>query len=1310
MAIQAAAGWAIGLAFDGISKLADYVINYDDNIIAKGQDARTAIQQQTQAYEEQKSTLTQLGSQYSDLSKGVKISGNSIKNINLTDDEFQSFLNTSNQIASTVPSMAKGWDSQGNAILSVGTNVNDLNTQISDYLTLQRDLTHYSTRDNIKDQYEGLLKESERSQSEMDSLQAEADYAEKRATNLSKFYDDLTDSSKKGAQIFTVDNDTEMALRSKLIDMGAYLQTWSNEDGTISLNIDMDELDSGEIKEISDEIASLKYEAETTQAEAKQNLSNVKALDEANWREIFPSIQSLAGTTSLFDSWNDQDLAESFRTNLSSMVSSMNKSDVEKSIKKSGKDIYEWTMEDVIQPLSQATDEQKKVWNDLFEYTPSEGTSISQAAKERDALLEKVAGFSDNDYWTKSTLAKALGYAYTGEDGKTVWYNQEKLDKAEEAMGKEGSAVREWMKSLSQEDFEIAYSIIGSGDKEALKNLANLKVAFEKTKQASEAQTKADELSLSSMQQKVTNAQNTLSSMSSVLSETTTNGGLTADSIQALKTQFAGLEDVDLNSMFVNTSDGVKLNIDALKGLSNAQNKIVKSDLAESIKLQTKAIEEQQAEVDKLNQKSSDATEEEKQTAKDRLKLLKEDLEGRKQAQSQWQAIQKQQQELFSDYSAWTRATQTANAGDKYTNMVSGLKNAYDAYKHGLVGTDDFKTYAALLSPTGSDDAANFAENYAKASRYLTEDKSGVNNFLSDLKSKDLASYNEEMGRWTFNVKDMDKAARSLGISTEFMAANFGRLRDYGIDNNFISSTEEGIDRVKELSSALADEKVRLQHLKDTDPTNTTAIEQSQKKIDDYNANLRETVQNMGSVTSATVEEAASAYDTAAISVRAYQDAIDQVKKSTEYDDSKKASIIAQLKSEQDAAAELANTTVSQLLGEDIHSFSPVFTDETKQAAYKQAVTDISKAYDEQNESITSLTDSLGNYTYEQLKSIDFSDGKWDTNGLEDAERTVENLAQALGLTKDQTDIVIEALREAGALEQPEISPDVDTNKITEAKEALEQLQKKGRVSSSIPLDFDVDTMTLDEVESTLEQFKEEKIKLEAEGDTEAVEKLNTLIEQLEGAKEAKISIQIDDQATSLVEQLQARIAELKNQNPEVSISAVIHGDAEIQSIAAEIAALPEEKQIEIGILPKNVGNVDSIVGQIEANPASVGVNYEKESQEEPEPENAGLNYEWAGQDPPKPQIASVYYVLGGQQAPANKTAYVNYIANGSILGHLATGTMLSPAHAEGSFYNVLNYRPAHADGHVALPQDEKALVNELGMKMPLYYKYRKSI
>ncbi len=65
----------------------------------------------------------------------------------------------------------------------------------------------------------------------------------------------------------------------------------------------------------------------------------------------------------------------------------------------------------------------------------------------------------------------------------------------------------------------------------------------------------------------------------------------------------------------------------------------------------------------------------------------------------------------------------------------------------------------------------------------------------------------------------------------------------------------------------------------------------------------------------------------------------------------------------------------------------------------------------------------------------------------------------------------------------------------------------------------------------------------------------------------------------------------------------------------------------------------------------------------------------------------------------------VTYRTDGSLpsenIRQRFSGTMLSPAHKDGTAYNVINTIPisAYGNGKVGLPKDERALVNELGME-----------
>lgn len=1017
----------------------DAIIHYDDNIIAKGQEAKESIQSQTKAYEDQKASLGELTSKYTELSKGVKISGNSIKNISLTDDEYKDFLDTSNQIAAAAPSLTRSWDSQGNAILNAGTNAEDLNTQVNDYLKLQRNLTYYDTKKNISDQYKGYETALGENKGKRDEYKNAYDAAKYKVDSVQKFSDMLKKHTKGEDTItYTLDQTAYDALGNTFGKaIKGYKQSADGQKITL-------EFDGKQLDFLNNEAASVLNSDNSELQEAHTNLVNTQESIDASKREMVSSIKSMASTIDSFDSWDDQDKASEFQSQLNSMLSSSDGTRLLDNFKQSGKDMDTWLRNNVVNPMATATPDQQKLWSQLFEMEPKDQETVREFAARRDDVLESIADISQSDFWTKGTLAEAFGFAHTEYDENdkayTVWENQDSLNRVRDALKgvkaskTKGDAekVREDLKNATQDELEIAVQVIT--DNKDLSSIDDFYTAFEKAKQAAKDMSDQAAVSLDSMETKVSTAKSTLSSMGTILTETTSAGGISKDNVKILSTAFKDVKDPrgieqNVNDLFTTTSDGIKLNIDALKTFTEYQAEATDGDFEKDIKLQTKAIKDQTDVTNKAKKawKEARGTEDEddKKAAydseKDKLKDARNEYLSYMQSQSEWQATKKQQQELLSYYSQWQRAQSTENAGDKYNNIVAGLKNAKDAYDKGLVGTDDFKSFAALISPTGSDDRANFAENYGKAVRYLTEDKTGVNNFLADLKSKGMASYDDASKRWSFDIDDMSKAARSMGISKEFMSANFGRLRDYGIDNNFISSIEEGIDRTQELTSALSDEQKRLEELKNTDSTNTTAISASEDKVNKYKQDLKETYDNMESYSEDAAQNAIDNFNSSAMGAQAYEEEIKRVQKNDQLTNDQRNAAINQLKAKQEELAASAGTTVEALLGTDVSSLMDgIITDS---ASVTTALDGINKAYEEQNTDVTSLVDTLGKYTSEQLEGIDFNDGKWDTE-LGDAEKAVESLCEKLGLTKDQARSVIEALKEAGKLKDSEKSSD----------------------------------------------------------------------------------------------------------------------------------------------------------------------------------------------------------------------------------------------------------------------------------------------
>ena len=1575
----------------------DAIVHWNDNIIAKGKEAKETILEQNQTYKDQKSQLEELQEQYTKYASGVKISGNIIKNATLSDEDFQAFLDTSNQIANLAPSMIDGWDSEGNAILKFGTDTKEANQQISDYIQLQRDVTHLSIRDNLQDEYKGVVKDAEKTGKEISNKKDQ----KKEADTITSGWTALKNATETDGPI-TFTTTAPQKEVEELLDKYKVTSLITSDVNGDTYTVDMSELSAADKN-------ALKTSLESKEALAQGNANLIEseklaqeAVQASKWKDLLPSLQAYVESSNMFDNM-DSDVAERAKNGINTMLSNIDISKMTDQIKDAG-GIDGWIDKTLIAPMTSGSKDVQKAWADLFSLEDSYGSedskmTVGEWSKQRNDYLKTISEGTGESF---DSLAKKLGYKT--DEGWTV---REQINNAAARLyGKnydrdQRAEIGSYLNGLTKDNYEIAIDLLINGDK-AFSSLDEFK---EKVNEAiSNAKNQADEaaVSLDSMETKVSTAKSTLSSMGTILTETTSAGGISKDNVKILSTAFKDVKDPrgieqNVNDLFTTTSDGIKLNIDALKTFTEYQAEATDGDFEKGIKLQTKAIAEQAEETDKAWKAIAKADDKEAARAtydaeKDKLKDARDEYLSYMQSQSEWQATKKQQQELLSYYSQWQRAQSTENAGDKYNNIVAGLKNAKDAYDKGLVGTDDFKSFAALISPTGSDDRANFAENYGKAVRYLTEDKTGVNNFLADLKSKGMASYDDASKRWSFDIDNMSKAARSMGISKEFMSANFGRLRDYGIDNNFISSIEEGIDRTQELTSALSDEQKRLEELKNTDSTNTTAISASEDKVNKYKQDLKETYDNMESYSEDAAQNAIDNFNSSAMGAQAYEEEIKRVQKNDQLTNDQRNAAINQLKAKQEELAASAGTTVEALLGTDVSSLMDgIITDS---ASVTTALDGINKAYEEQNTDVTSLVDTLGKYTSEQLEGIDFNDGKWDTE-LGDAEKAVESLCEKLGLTKDQARSVIEALKEAGKLKDSEESSDsskettkgswekpqtaeqmgfgddpdrtaeythslealtaahkendADTEKsfetlskynrtqlegiklndgaynvegMEQAEDAIQQLADKTQLSKdqiltaleglgvlkvnaptmdatkgledlvseakdaqdelsdltgktytfdfdttdldtahkqvadlqeevnkyrdrdgkyhpeitggeqvqsmykaaiaqeqnaeysssaigqsslssdvvqaaqdfmqaknemdqqtqlyqngmdntldqatqdanaafetlqqaqtdsgiklvdtdniqtaedqllqlsnedigdkikidvdttsvddaladvqalaadgtmgSIDLDFDVNTMSIDDISSKIEELTNEKKSLLIQNDVEGADKVQALIDALQQVHDKQVEVVAQTQGADLVDQLQSRIAELQDKN--VSIDAIVQDD-KVQSLISEIAALPPEVQIAIGVNENNVGNAEAIKAQIESDPASITVNYVKGEEPEKADDIEGKANFTLGEHPTKaPDISgTANYSLGSYPKTA-PTIFGTAVYTKKIQ---ASGTMTSVAHASGTAYNVLNMKPlssAHAKGEVALKHDEQALVNEVGI------------
>lgn len=261
------------------------------------------------------------------------------------------------------------------------------------------------------------------------------------------------------------------------------------------------------------------------------------------------------------------------------------------------------------------------------------------------------------------------------------------------------------------------------------------------------------------------------------------------------------------------------------------------------------------------------------------------------------------------------KAQETEDYVQKHATIREQLDAAKEMRALGQIGRDDFTSIAAWMSPTGSTSAENFDENIGKFDKYFTEDVvTGLNSYFAKLeekgyaKSKKVTNEDGTVGReWEFNIDDFEKLQHDIGMSWEAQMALFNTAKDYGFHNNFVSSQEEGIQRIADLSQGLVDEMLNYEYLTsagdyETDQGKTlgnqTAIDESQAEIDQYKQDIKETQEAMKTLSEVTAQryEVESQGAQAAIEGLAEQRKL--IAEDTELDDTTKESLLGMLDEE----------------------------------------------------------------------------------------------------------------------------------------------------------------------------------------------------------------------------------------------------------------------------------------------------------------------------------------------------------------------------------------------------------------------------
>lgn len=331
----------------GLIKFLSNLANKEKDLAEAAETANNKISQLNKTLSNQKKTINEYANEYAILAQGVdQLSG---KNVSLSTDDYERFLEISNILGDTFPGITKNFDDNGNAILDLTGNVDSIVDSLNNLIEAQQRLNNQEIINGFDDIYENYYNSIEKTNDKINQQIKLQDKLKEAKDILTKY---SNGKSITGEQENLKYQD---ALRMYGIDPSEYsISTSLNEDGTIGFIYSMDKLNTD--KEISQ-----KYNELFTQSE--RNIQTYEDSINAKRASVNQAISALLT--------NDYDFTDNLSKNLQAgmmkVFTSFDPSNLPEYIDSSnGTEVYNYLRSTYLTPILGLSEEIQKKLVDVF--------------------------------------------------------------------------------------------------------------------------------------------------------------------------------------------------------------------------------------------------------------------------------------------------------------------------------------------------------------------------------------------------------------------------------------------------------------------------------------------------------------------------------------------------------------------------------------------------------------------------------------------------------------------------------------------------------------------------------------------------------------------------------------------------------------------------------------------------------------------------------------------------------------------------------------------------------------------------------
>lgn len=822
----------ISLAIQGIYNL----VNADKIAIENGQKAQQEIKEVFDTYNGKVDTVKSLGKKFAQDADSIKTTGDAVEsltqkyvelrkgvssdntNLTLSDKEYQEYLDISNQLAESFPSLVSGSDAAGNSILNLGDNASIAADKMERLLKTQMTLAHNDIVDKSRDTFRGAFEEADSIEDEIKSLKGQEKQLKESASQISLSRDEIREQLKSGHLIFKDMSKTDADKMEKALgayvgkELGRVRRSDVSLDGhtidRIEFTIDP-VVDENKLNEATDMIEARVSAGEDEVAAKKGEIqSNIKAQEQKQketWNSFAESTVKPYLETSAAISDMPVELLNAVEGNLQNL-------DWKKLYKEYGGDADQMLLDELVSPLNSLEKPAQEALTKALSLDPSK-MSITEYNKAIDSALKDVSDSkTTRDEWKNRFFKSAIDSAT--EDAN--------------ALKEQFKDVKKEIDNLSGEDRELAYQI-AIEDEDFDGTWQDVMDKIEVMKEEAE---NPMTFNLGTFTTEVGDAIALIDTLNAALANSYSGKGLSVSyevdeetgvvqltgDIANLQAAYSDLEGYDPSTLFERTANGVHINREALRQLQAQEEALNKSKWLEDEKNLTDQLA---VATNKLANAKNSGSETDVASAQATVDSLQQQLE-------QVQLLSAAYDGATSSYQQWINAQSAGEEGDMFRTVSETMKSRGDQlYNEGRYNTEEFRAIADYfsnedLSTASVENLVAAYENAANArERYFTGNKQGIDNFMADMQndaelmSKGIVKTLED-GSLEFQAGSDKILADKFHLSEEAIQSILRAASEYtdGIKIGKIDGSEDFNASIDEMKSKADEAKGKLEELK----------------------------------------------------------------------------------------------------------------------------------------------------------------------------------------------------------------------------------------------------------------------------------------------------------------------------------------------------------------------------------------------------------------------------------------------------------------------------------------------------------------